>query len=571
MLALSPAGATATGFHQYTDPVTGKTIVLDELLDDYSAPGLEHARKVVAGLRTELSGFPPENLDSASQLDRAVMERALDEAQFDLERVQSHRHNPALYSNVLGYAIFQPMVQEYASLDVRVGHILARLEALPAFLASARSNLVDTDPVFTQAAMDGFQGDASLVEGQLKQLAEQTGSAPVRQRYAAAAPKALAEINGFIRYLKEDLSRRSTGSWRMGPELYPEKLRLALGTALTPRELLRRAESALEEQRAGMLRLAEPLHSQYFPAHGAHSELSGKERGNLIIREVLNKIAEVHPARNALLDEARANLDELRSFLRAKQLVGLPARDNLTVIETPVFIRSSYGVGGFSSAPALEPQLGAYYWVTPIPPDWPAERAESKLREYNRFTFKILTIHEALPGHYVQFEHANDLKPPARRALRNVFASGPYVEGWAVYSEDLVLDNGFLGGDPRILLMHGKWMLRSISNAILDVRLHTMNMTDQQALDLMMNDTFQERAEAELKLLRAKLSVAQLPTYFVGWVEWHSIRDAVQKAEGAKFDLKRFNDRALDLGPIPMTALRRAMLSDFPASPAAGR
>ena len=560
MLARSPTGATAAGYHRHTDPAAGKMIVLDELLDDLSPQARERERSLLRTLRSELGAFDATKLDAASQVDRAVMSRALDEAEFQMDRVQAYRHNATVYANLLGFAIFQPIVQEYAPAGVRAGHLLSRLEAVPGFLATARANLADTDPIYTQAAADGINGTITLVENTLKQFVAQVGSAELEKRYAAVAPVSVGAMKDFVAYLKEDLAKRSTGSWRLGGELYPIKLRYALGTDLTPGEVLQRAERAMAQERARMLRLAEPLHAQYFPGHGQHAELTGRDRENKIIREVLDRIAEEHPARNALLEEARANLEELRRFLREKQLITMPGRDNLTVIETPAFIRSSYGVGGFAPAPALEPSLGAYYWVTPIPPDWPADRAESKLREYNRFTFKILSIHEALPGHYVQFEHANELEPPSRRALRAVFASGPYVEGWAVYSEDLVLDNGFLGADPRLLLMHGKWLLRSISNAALDVRMHTMNMTDEQALDLLINETFQERAEAELKLVRAKLSSTQLPTYFVGWVEWRSLRDAVKSAEGTEFDLKRFHDRALSYGPIPMNLLRSVLL-----------
>jgi uncharacterized protein (DUF885 family) len=481
--------------------------------------------------------------------------------EFELERVQAHRHNPTLYSNSLGFAIFQPMVQDYAPLDIRLKHIFARLEEIPAFLAAARANLVDTDAVFTEAAVEGTQGNISLLEVQLKQLVAQSGSAELGARYASAAPKAVGELRSFIQYLKEDLAKHSTGSWRLGAALYPTKLRYTLGTDLTPDEVLARAERAMAELRAEMMRLAEPLHKEYFAAHGTHAELPGHERENRVIREVLDKIAEEHPERNALLDEARQNLEELRRFLREKDFVSLPARDNLTVIETPIFIRSAFGVGGFAAAPALEPSLGAYYWVTPIPAGWPAVRAESKLREYNRYTFKILSIHEALPGHYLQAEHAHDLQPAARRALRAVFASGPYVEGWAVYSEHVTLAAGFLDNSPKLKLMHRKWTLRSVANAILDVRMHTRNMSDPEALDLLMNDAFQERAEAEAKLVRAKLAYTQLPMYFVGLVEWQSIREAVERAEGAKFNLKAFHDRALGVGAIPLNELRKWMLA----------
>ena len=560
-LALSPVGATATGYHRHTEARTGREMALDEMLDDLSAAGLAHRREVSRELRRELERFATAQLDAAERIDLAIMRNALDEDEFDMTRIQAYRHNATQYSNLMGYAIFQPMVQDYAPLEARLKHIFARLEAIPAFLAAARANLVDTDPVYTQAAVEGTEGNISLIENQLKQLVAQTGSTELSARYGAVAPKTVTELRGFIRYLKEDLAKHSTGSWRLGAALYPTKLRYSLGTDMTPEQVLARAEKAMTEIRAEMMRLAEPLHKEYFAAHGDHADLPAHGRENRVIREVLDKIAEEHPTRNALLDEARQNLDELRRFLREKDFLSMPARDNLTVIETPIFIRSSYGVGGFAAAPALEPALGAYYWVTPIPAEWPAERAESKLREYNRYTFKILSIHEALPGHYLQFEHAHDLQPPARRALRAVFASGPYVEGWAVYSEHVTLAAGFLDNSPKLKLMHRKWTLRSVANAILDVRMHTRNMTDQEALDLMMNDAFQERAEAEAKLTRAKLAYTQLPTYFVGLVEWQTIREAAERAEGAKFNLKAFHDRALGAGPIPLSELRKWMLA----------
>ncbi len=571
LLALAPVGASATGYHRHTDPQIGKTIQLDELLDDYSADGLQKRRALLAELRRELTLFTADKLGAAERIDLAVMRSALDEAQFDLDKIEAHRHNPTVYTNLLGYAIFEPMVHDYAPLEVRLGHILSRLDGLPVFLDAARKNLADTDPVYTQAAVDGTQGNISLLENQLKQLVEQSGSEALGKRYAATVPRSTALLRDFIRFLKEDLAKHSTGSWRLGAALYPEKLRYALGTDLSPAEVLAKSERALADLRAEMLRLAMPMHQGLYPSHGAHAELAGKERENEIIREVLDKIAEEHPARNALLEEARKNLDELRSFLREKDFVTLPTRDNLQVIETPPFIRNAYGVGGFASAPALEPALGAYYWVTPIPEDWSAERAESKLREYNRYTFKILSLHEALPGHYLQFEHANDIVPASRRLLRNVLASGTYVEGWAVYMEGVMLDNGFLDGSPKLKLMQLKWTLRAVANAILDVRLHTQGMTDQQALDLMMVDVFQERAEAEAKMIRAKLSVAQLPTYFVGLLEWRSIREAVQRAEGGAFREKEFHGRALAAGPIPMVELRRWMLATEPPKPGKGR
>ena len=188
--------------------------------------------------------------------------------------------------------------------------------------------------------------------------------------------------------------------------------------------------------------------------------------------------------------DAKRDLQEARNFVRDKNLLKLPARDNLQVIETPAFMRGIYAVGGFNSAPALEPQLGAFYWLTPIPKDWPRERVESKLREYNFYKLKLLTIHEAMPGHYVQMEYANDVQPRSRRLLRSVFGNGPYIEGWGQYATQIMLDEGLLDNAPELRLTFQKEELRVLANAIIDIRLQTNRMTDQQALDLMMGQTF---------------------------------------------------------------------------------
>ena len=222
-------------------------------------------------------------------------------------------------------------------------------------------------------------------------------------------------------------------------------------------------------------------------------------------------------------------------------------------------MRGIYSVGGFNSAPALEPQLGAFYWITPIPSTWPAERIESKLREYNVYGMKILTIHEAMPGHYVQLEYANDVQPQLRRVLRSVFGNGPYVEGWAVYATDLLLEQGYMDHNPEMRLSFLKHVLRVVANTILDVRLQTKGMTDQEALLLMTDGAFQEQEEATGKLQRAKLSSAQLPTYFVGYRDWMRLRSGVQADLGSAFSLKQFHEAALHAGAVPLPVLSRLL------------
>jgi uncharacterized protein (DUF885 family) len=223
------------------------------------------------------------------------------------------------------------------------------------------------------------------------------------------------------------------------------------------------------------------------------------------------------------------------------------------VIPTPEFERGIYAVAGFNPAPALEPQLGAFFWVTPIPADWPKARIDSKLREYNAYQMRLIVIHEAMPGHYVQGEFANNIQPQARRVLRAVYGNGPYVEGWAQYITQVMLDEGFLDNSPELRLTLFKQELRVDANAILDIRLQTNRMTDEQAMDLMENATFQEHEEAVAKLQRAKLSSAQLPTYFVGWRDWLRVRGL------AKQNLHDFHDAALREGAVPLPVLARLL------------
>jgi uncharacterized protein (DUF885 family) len=222
-------------------------------------------------------------------------------------------------------------------------------------------------------------------------------------------------------------------------------------------------------------------------------------------------------------------------------------------------MRGIYGVGGFNPAPALQPELGAFYWITPIPPNWPKDRIDSKLREYNTYGLQELTIHEAMPGHYVQFEYANDVQPVSRRLLRNVFGNGAYIEGWAFYTQQLMSDEGYLDNSPALRLTFLKQVLRALANTILDVRLQTMGMTDRQALDLMIDGTYQEREEATAKLQRAQLSSCQLPTYYAGYKGWLQARDRYRQAKGAAFSLREFHERALRESAVPLPELEKLL------------
>ena len=454
---------------------------------------------------------------------------------------------------------FSPSLTTSRPQSVRLNDILSRIAAIPVFLGQARADLLDSDPIFIKVAAGENEGNVDLIQNTIANAVKTDPR--LKARFDQVAPPAVAALQSFSKWLTSDLAGRKTNrTWRLGKELYAQKFRLVMETPITPDQVLAEAEAALKSTRAQMLQLAIPLHKQYFPDHGDHADLTPQQRENKIISEVIERISDDHPKRDQLIETAQQNLIGIRQFIIDHKIVTLSPHDNLKVIATPPFMRGIYSVAGFHSAPPLDPTAEAQFWVTPIDPKTPDAMAESKLREYNNWVLKWLCIHEALPGHYVQAEHANAIQPVTRRLVRSLYGNGAYVEGWAEYGAQVMMHQGFANNDPRYRISYLKVWLRAIANSILDIRMQTMGMTDDQAMSLMMDDTFQTRAEAIGKLQRAKLSSTQLPTYFVGTSEWWRLRQAYQKAKGSSFTLAEFHNRALDQGALPVPWLHDLLL-----------
>jgi uncharacterized protein (DUF885 family) len=549
ILSFSPVGASGQGLHKYN----GEDF--DRELDDPGYQSIQRQRNYYVDLHKRLEAFDKDALQPEDGADYDILEYQIGLALFDIDIAQSWRHSPQSFVEMVGNGLFNPLVLEYAPKEERFRHVIARLEKLPAFIEIERRQLGGVPSIWANVAKEENDGNVDLIDHTLRDAAP----AELKSAYDGAAAPALDALRLFNRFLETDLPRRggATADWRLGADRYATKFRFALATDRSPDQVLADAEKRVGEVRARMLEISLPLHAKWYAAHGDHGELKGAGRENKVVKEVLDHIALDHSTPASYFDDARKDLDEARAFVQAKNLLTLPAGKNLQVIPTPVFERGIYGVGGFSPAPVLEPQLGAFFWITPIPPDWPKERVESKLREYNGYNLRLLVIHEAMPGHYVQGEFANDVQPKTRRVLRSIFGNGPYVEGWAQYVTQVMLDAGFLDNSPELRLTLLKQELRVDANAIMDIRLQTNRMTDEQAMDLMENSTFQEHEEAVAKLQRAKLSSTQLPTYFVGWRDWLRVRE-VAKSVG-NFNLHDFHDRALKEGAVPLPVLARLL------------
>jgi uncharacterized protein (DUF885 family) len=521
-LALSPVSATAAGYHEHN----GKR--LDEMLDDFTPAGINEQRRFYSELHSRMELIKEQSLDAEQRADYRLMDDQISLALLEINRIRNYAHNPTVYVELVGNALFNPFVLEYASKQQRYQHIIKRLERVPALMLQAKQNLQDSPEAWTRVAQEENDGNINLIDVALRSAAPPE----LKGDYGKAAAGALDALRKFNDFLKKDLAKK-TATWRLGKEKYDLKFKGTLDVGKTPEEVLAEAEGALKSVQEEMKKLA----------------------GGKSIPEALNAIAQQHANPATYMDEAKRDLEEATNFVKSKNLVPLPGAANLKVIETPEFMRGIYGVGGFNPAPALEPQLGAFYWVTPIPQSWPKERVESKLREYNTYGLQELTIHEAMPGHYVQFEYANKVEPKTRRILRNVWGNGPYVEGWATYTQQLMSDEGYLDNSVPLRMTFLKQMLRVITNAIMDVRMQTMDMSDEEAMDLMLKQGFQEKEEATAKLQRAKLSSCQLPMYFVGWRGWLQVREDYKKRKGAAFTLPDFHAKALQQSAVPLPVL----------------
>ena len=550
-LQFQPVEATQAGYH-------GDGNVLDSQLDDSSPETIAAQRKLMLAGKTCFAAVKAASPEDGADL--ALLRDNINSTLFGLDVLQPYRYRPQDYVEMIGSGLFFPLTSTEGTEQARLTAVLSRMEKIPRILDEARHNLKEADPVFIDTALDENTGNLGVLD-QIGGMIP--AGSPLRPRYDAASKAARAALESYAAWLKDDLAHRPhTVTWRSGPTAYAKIFAFALGpgTHETPDSVLASAERDLSRVRSEMYSAALPLHQQWFPDHKNHSDLTGDALQNKIISEVIGRINEDHVQPGQLLEKVKADAGGIRAFIVQKNLLTLSDRDNMRIVPTPVFLRGIYSVAGFHPAPALEPTQEAEYWVTPIDPKMPKEQAESKLREYNNWMLLYLTMHEALPGHYTQFEHANNLRPSSRRVLRVLLGNGAYEEGWGEYAVKEMEDAGYANHDPRFVLMVQKIRLRVIANAILDIRMQSRNMTDKEALDLMENKAFQTEAEAQGKLRRAKLSAGQLITYYVGYHQWIDLRNRVQQQQGTAFSLKHFNDTALDQGPLPLPLLQPLLL-----------
>ncbi len=517
---LHPLEATTTGLH-----------VHDGRWPDLTEAGRQARLAFVDAWEAELGAFHEAALTDGERVDRQVLLLELAARRFADTQLREDTWSPLAWVYLLGGGIFPLLAREFAPLAERLRSVAGRLEGMPAVLAAARDALAtDTGrPVarlHTETALKQLDGVTELVDDAVGESASDSVDEALRARLAAAAAAAKQSLTAFAAHLREDVLPRSDGEGRLGPELFAAKMRHTMRSAdLTPDRILSAAERELGAVRGEMVRLAREHWDRWLAGTPQPAD------DGALVRAALDGIAGDHPPADGLLDFAREELGRIETFCRERAVIGL-ADEPLDIRWTPVFMRS-FGGAMLDSPGPLDKGQKSFFSITPIPDDWAPDEAESYLREMNAKQLVLLTIHEAVPGHYLQGVYANRV---ASLPLA-VFPSGLFAEGWAVYVTQVMMDLGYRADDPGVLLNHWKYYLRAVVNAIIDARIHTAGMTEDEAVSLMVDDGFQETAEARAKYNRARLTSTQLSTYFVGSMEFWSIeREARIRAARAAGD-----------------------------------
>ena len=536
--SLSPVGATALGDHRF-----------DDQLDDVSVRARAAAGIFYRATLARLDTIDTSALTRDNQIDAALLRRQMTGQLWRLETLREWSWNPLIYTGLSGSSVYALMAREFAPMDKRLRSATSRLEQMPRFLTQVRETLEPgaVPRVHAETAVAQNRGVLSIIDATIRPNLDVLPPAD-RDRLEAAIETAAAAIDQHQRWLEDILVPAAQGEFRIGAELFDEKLKYALYSPLTRADIRERAEREFRAVRRSMYEVSRRLVDPAAP-----DEPDAELEQTVIEAGLALAYARV-PGRDQIVAVAERSLENATLFVREKNIVEVPD-DPVEIIIMPEFQRG-FAVAYCDAPGPLDQGQRTFYAVAPLPEDWTDEQVASFLREYNLLSIEDLTIHEAMPGHFLQLALAN--RHPS--VLRAMLASGPFIEGWAVYAERVMIDEGYLDNDPLMRLINLKWYLRAVANALIDQAIHVDGMTRDEAMDLMTRGAFQEEREAAGKWVRAQLSSTQLSTYFVGYQEHADLRREVEAAWGDRFTLRRYHDAVLAHGSPPVQFVRTQVL-----------
>ena len=492
-----------------------------------------------------LKNYSLENLSDNNKTDFHMVKNQVESLVYSINEMKSYEWNPAEY-NVCG-PFAEILNGNYDSIDNRLRNFGLKMKNIPAYYEAAKGNIKNPTLEHTQLAIEQNLGGLSVFETDLvAALSKSKLSETEKKSILDKSKLAVASIKDYADWLKK-LDNKTPRSFRLGAELYAKKFNFDIQSAYTSDEMFEKAVAHKKELHEEMFVLANKLWFKYM---GSAPKPTDKLD---LIKQVIDKVSLQHTTPEKFQSEIEKQIPELTAFVKAKDLLYIDPSKPLVVRKEPAYMA---GVAGASiSAPGpYDKNANTYYNVGSMQ-GWTAEKAESYLREYNDYILQILNIHEAVPGHYTQLVYSNQ----SPSIIKSVLGNGAMIEGWAVYAERMMLESGYKNSD-EMWLMYYKFHLRATCNTILDISVHTKNMSKEDAIKLMTREGFQQQAEADGKWKRATLSQVQLCSYYTGFNEIYELREMIKKKEGAKFSLKAFHEKFLSYGSAPVKYIKELML-----------
>jgi len=526
-----PVDATGLGDHRF-----------DARLDDIS-PAARAGWRALA--KETLANLPKQvdykKLSRDGQIDYEIFDHELGMQLWLDDNMHPFERDARTYGAYLSDCVYMLLAQSTQPKETNVANAIARMAQMPRIIAEAEKSLTHPAKPILETAIRQNAGAIRFYQGDLFNLAGETAQ---KDQLAAAAAKTVALLKDYQTFLEGPARSRAEDNWRIGKAKFAKKFELETDAGVTAEQNLANAKTEFARVQAELYDVSRQLWPKYFAKQTLPPDDADGRRET--ITKVIKAVDLEHGEAANLIADARATVESIKSFIRSHNYLTLPDPDLCQVVEMPEFRRGN-SLAYLDNAPPLDPKAVSIYAVSPPPADWTPEQVRSFLEEYNSHMLKILTIHEGYPGHYVQLEYAN--RNPS--LIRRVIQSGPFVEGWAVYGEVTMLNEGFGDGDLRLRLMQLKFYLRAVANSILDYQMHCTQMSDDEAMKFLTRDAFQSEGEAKLKVIRAKQSSVQLSTYFVGRMAHYQLHQAIERELGDKFSLSRYHEAVLANGSIP--------------------
>jgi len=502
------------------------------------------------GWLTRLNKIDVKSLPINEQTDLALMRNYLDGTRWYLTQFREFEWNPTQHNIAGGFDAI--LNTDFAPKSKRVKIAIQRLQDVPAYYAAAKASIHTPTMEHTQLAIRQSAGAISVL-AELETAAAKEKLTPNEQQALRSGLKnARNAVNDYVAFLTDiakNLTPETARSFRIGKDLYEGKFKADIRSSLTAEQTYQRALAAKDEAHRNMEKLADQLWTKTMGDQPKPEDRAKK------IAMVIAKLSEQHIKGEDLFPAIRQQLPVLEKWIKDHDLLALDTKKPLIVRETPEYERG-VTIASIEAPGIFRPHDNTYFNVTPFDGQ-SAEKVESTLREYNRWVLQILCIHEAIPGHYTQLQHANQ----SPSVIKTLFGNGAMIEGWAVYSERMMLESGYGENSPEMWLMYYKWNLRTVCNTILDYSVHVLGMSEAEAKDLLINQAFQTQAEADGKWQRVQYSSVQLASYFSGFSEILDLREQLKKQQGEKFKLKQFHEQFLSYGSAPVGMIKNMMLS----------